>query len=137
MLGRVAPPAARKRACRLQFLITMKSKSKSKSKSELPVIRRWLDRLVLRWRRSRMKVTSITLKRSGIWTEVWVTVDGRETFLVREVYENEFHHSITSTGIVGCRYDSQNSPSKINETNPRSLRPTHQHERNYEYLTLL
>ena len=56
-----------------------------------------------------MKVTGITLKRSGIWTEVWATVDGRETFLIREVYENEFHHSITSAGIVGCRYDSRNS----------------------------
>jgi hypothetical protein len=85
---------------------------KTQSKSELPAIRRWLDRLVLRWRRSRMKVTGITLKRCGMWTEVWATVDGRETFLIREIYENEFHHSITSTGIVGCRYDSQNSKAQ-------------------------
>ena len=82
---------------------------KSKPKSELPTIRRWLDRLVLRWRRSRLKVSGITLKRNGIWTEVWAYVDGRETFLIREIYENEFHHSITITGIAGCRYDLQNS----------------------------
>ena len=82
---------------------------KSKPKSELPAIRRWLDRLVLRWRRSRLKVTGITLKRCGMWTEVWADVDGQETFLIREIYENEFNHTITSTGIVGCRYDSHNT----------------------------
>ena len=96
---------------------------KSKSKSELPAIRRWLDRLVLRWRRSRMKVTGITLKRSGIWTEVWATVDGRETFLIREIYENEFHHSITSTGIVGCRYDSQNAIGEARADNATPPKP--------------
>tara|TARA_R110000823_G_C15710805_1_gene477530 strand:- start:40 stop:282 length:243 start_codon:yes stop_codon:yes gene_type:complete len=79
-----------------------------KSKSELPAIRRWLDRLVMRWRWGRLKVAGITLKRCGIWTEVWAYVDGQETLLIREIYDNEFHHSITKTGIVGCRYDSQN-----------------------------
>ena len=70
------------------------------------MVSHYLHTIVQRWRRSRLKITGITLKRAGVWTEVWATVDGEKTFLIREVYENDFHHSITRTGITRCRYDS-------------------------------
>ena len=80
---------------------------KNRPKTERGVVSRYLHALVLRQLRSRLKITGITLKRVGIWTEVWANVDGEETFLMREIYDNDFHHSITQTGIAECRYDSQ------------------------------
>ncbi len=90
---------------------------KNRPKTERGVVSRYLHALVLRQLRSRLKITGITLKRVGIWTEVWANVDGEETFLMREIYDNDFHHSITQTGITGCRYDSQN----VKNNHPHNL----------------
>ena len=91
----------------------MRYAMKNRPKTERGVVSRYLHALVLRQLRSRfLKITGITLKRVGIWTEVWANVDGEETFLMREIYDDDFHHSITQTGITGCRYDSQNAPEQ-------------------------
>ena len=49
-----------------------------------------------------MKITSITLKRNGVWSEVWANVNGADVLLIREIHDNEFHHTITDTGIDEC-----------------------------------
>lgn len=44
-------------------------------------------------------IESITLTRSDYWTEVWATINKEKILLIKEIFDNNFHHCITKTGI--------------------------------------
>jgi len=48
---------------------------------------------------SDISIGDITLNRSGIWTEVWVNVNKKKLLLMKEIFDNEFYHTITKTGV--------------------------------------
>jgi len=45
-------------------------------------------------------ISSITLRRSGIWAEVLAVINGKEVMLIREVWDGSYHHTIHKHGMM-------------------------------------